>query len=188
MHHGTLLFDENLEDMFRALNVDPEKYLSKGIQSIRSRVTNIKDHLHQNISVHEFWDRIQFYLSDKGQSAELKLTPEQLHAVHRNARERFSQWEWIYGSSPAFSTTNSRRIEGTGLIKVFVDVQQGRIAQIRLMGDYLGISDVLELETKLIGTQYNLEPLVAQLEASELYRFFGKQLEARELAQLILGQ
>lgn len=42
MHHGTLIYDVNLEDMVKALNVAPDKIVSKGVKSVRSRVTNIK--------------------------------------------------------------------------------------------------------------------------------------------------
>ena len=45
LHHGTLLFDSNLENLVRALNVGDEKIISKGIQSVKERVTNIRPSL-----------------------------------------------------------------------------------------------------------------------------------------------
>ena len=42
LHHGTLLFDSDLSVLSKALNVKPEKIKSKGIKSVKSRVTNIK--------------------------------------------------------------------------------------------------------------------------------------------------
>ncbi|MDR2899607.1 MAG: lipoate--protein ligase family protein, partial [Clostridiales bacterium] len=40
LHHGTILFDSNLENLSMALNFAPEKYVSRAVASIRSRVTN----------------------------------------------------------------------------------------------------------------------------------------------------
>lgn len=45
MHHGTLLFDSNLDTISKALNPKPDKIASKSIKSVRSRVTNIADHI-----------------------------------------------------------------------------------------------------------------------------------------------
>ncbi len=45
MHHGTLLYDSNLDSLEGVLQVDKAKVASKGIASIRSRVTNIKEYL-----------------------------------------------------------------------------------------------------------------------------------------------
>ena len=44
-HHGTILFDANLEVVQEALNVKIDKIESKGIKSVRSRVTNILPYL-----------------------------------------------------------------------------------------------------------------------------------------------
>ena len=45
VHHGSLLFDTDLQQMEAATTVDRYKIVSKGIQSVRDRVTNIAEHL-----------------------------------------------------------------------------------------------------------------------------------------------
>ena len=50
MHHGTIMFDSNLDMVERSLKVPEDKFLSKGFKSVRSRVTNVKPHLSQSIS------------------------------------------------------------------------------------------------------------------------------------------
>ena len=51
MHHGTILFDSDLDAVTRALRVDEEKIRSKGVPSVRSRVTNLKEHLPPDVPV-----------------------------------------------------------------------------------------------------------------------------------------
>lgn len=54
LHHGSLLFDTNIENMVRSTTVDDYKIISKGIKSVRERVTNIREHLPYDMDVLEF--------------------------------------------------------------------------------------------------------------------------------------
>lgn len=47
--HGTLLYDINMQHMLSALTPGPEKLQAKGIQSVRQRVTLLKDHTAMDI-------------------------------------------------------------------------------------------------------------------------------------------
>lgn len=58
MHHGCLLFDVDMSVLGQALKVSKDKIESKGIKSVRARVTNIVDHLSDKITVQEFSDAI----------------------------------------------------------------------------------------------------------------------------------
>lgn len=44
LHHGAILFDTELDVLGKSLKVSKDKIASKGVKSVRSRVTNIKDH------------------------------------------------------------------------------------------------------------------------------------------------
>ncbi len=54
LQHGTLLFSSKLPDLSDALKATPLKFQDKAIKSIRSRVTNISEHLSQPISLQDF--------------------------------------------------------------------------------------------------------------------------------------
>lgn len=172
MHHGTLLFDENLDDLVAALNVNPDKISSKGSKSVRSRVTNIREHLPADMDIRQFWDALQYYLSDKGRDSEIVLSPQQKAAVQKEADERFSTWEWIYGASPAFNVHADRRFPG-GKVETFADVSQGHIRSIRFIGDYLGLHDVAEIEERLKGEPYTKQAVEKVLGQFEISQYFG---------------
>ena len=62
LQHGTLLFSASVADLSGALNTRPEKFIGKSVQSNRSRVTNISEHLparHRSMSVEEFITYLQ---------------------------------------------------------------------------------------------------------------------------------
>ena len=54
MHHGTIMFNSDLSVVSEALQVDPTKFQTKGVRSVRSRVTNVADHLDRPVSLPEF--------------------------------------------------------------------------------------------------------------------------------------
>ncbi|WP_325214514.1 lipoate--protein ligase family protein [Oscillibacter sp.] len=51
LHHGTLLFDSNLNMVAGALNVAPEKFRSKGTKSVGSRIGNIRPCLPRDMTL-----------------------------------------------------------------------------------------------------------------------------------------
>ena len=66
MHHGCLMFDVNTSVLADALKVSKDKIESKGIKSVRSRVTNIKNHLpNQDMTVQDFVAALKKYMSEK---------------------------------------------------------------------------------------------------------------------------
>lgn len=172
MHHGTLIFDVNIEDMVQALNVDPAKIVSKGVKSVRSRVTTIKEHLPKGTTLDDFMGELHYYLSNKNQDAEIEVTQNDLDEVTLAAQTKFSTWDWVYGASPEFNLKNSKRFTG-GRIDVLMDVKEGIIQSIRFMGDYLGLRDVVEIENKLVGIRFKEDEVRRVLSEFNLKLYFG---------------
>lgn len=185
MHHGTILFDVDIETMVQALTVDPEKYRSKGSKSVRSRVTNIKEHLPENTTLEMFWDQLHYELSSQGQDAEIILTDAQKAEVQARADALFSTWDWVYGTSPASNVHMKTRFPG-GSVEVLADVEAGRIVSIRFQGDYLGLKDVQELEKQMVGLPFDITSISAFLASVSVSDYFGS-ITQEELIELLFG-
>ena len=93
MHHGTIMFDSNLDMVERSLKVPEDKFLSKGFKSVRSRVTNVKPHLSQSISTIEFMDHLQGFMSEEFRLIPYDLRKEDLDAVRKLQKEVYDRWE-----------------------------------------------------------------------------------------------
>lgn len=66
MHHGCLLFDVDLSVLANALKVSKDKFESKGVKSVRARVTNIINEL-PKITVEKFRDLLLEYMKKSTQ-------------------------------------------------------------------------------------------------------------------------
>ena len=183
MHHGTLLFDVDVETMVQALHVTEDKFISKAAKSVRSRVTNIKEHLDAGATLADFWQNLQYYLSNKGEDKEIILTSEQLTAIQKEADERFSTWDWIYGKSPVFNIERSQRFPG-GRVDALIQVDEGYVSTIRILGDYLGVNDVVEIEQALQNVRYQKTDIELVLQRFSISSYFGL-ITADELLSVI---
>lgn len=75
MHHGTIMFDSDLSVVGEALRVDPTKIQTKGIRSVRSRVTNVAEHLPERVTLPEFRRILLENILRENQGEEYPLTP-----------------------------------------------------------------------------------------------------------------
>lgn len=172
MHHGTLLYDVDIMDMVKALNVAPDKFISKGFKSVRSRVTNIKEHLPNSTDIFDFWDSLQYYLSNKGKDKEIILSDEEIAKIEFEALNRFGTWDWIYGESPEFDLVNEKRFTG-GKLEIKMNVDSGHIQKVRFIGDYLGLKDVKTIEDRLVNIRFNRSDVDSVLSNYDLKSYFG---------------
>ena len=60
-----------------------------------------------------------------------------------------------------------------GEIDVRLDIQQGRIAGLRIFGDFMGRADVREIEARLCGLAYERDVVAGALSAVDPTDYFG---------------
>lgn len=183
MHHGTILFHSDLNVLERALRPAPDKIFSKGVQSVRSRVTNIRDHLKQPMTVEEFWEVLRRSMARGAEQRE--LTGEDLARTEQLRRERYSAWEWNWGRSPEYTVKKTRRVEGCGTLQIFLCTERGCIRQCRFYGDFFGEGASPELLSALEGCPLEPQALAAALEPVDVDRCF-LHLSKEELAAILL--
>ncbi len=155
LHHGTILFDADLSIIADVLNVKPDKIKSKGIKSTRSRVTNIKPFLNEDISMVEFKLTLLKHLleTEKVEDKVYHLSDEDLDKIHELMETRYNNWSWNYGESPDYSLEKAGRYEG-GKLEFQLNVTEGNIKDVKIYGDFLGARDISELEEALTGTRF----------------------------------
>jgi len=96
LHHGTLLVDYNVRQMFSVLKISKEKLSDKMIQQAEERVTTIRRELQRPISFTEVRDALEIGFR-KALGTELTkgvLTGYEEELI-REFRKRYSDPEWI---------------------------------------------------------------------------------------------
>lgn len=185
LEHGTLLFSSVQEDIAQALKVDPAKFADKAVKSVRSRVTNISEHLPNPMTVMEFKDYLMnFILKQNNLSTVSQLTPEEEAAINVLEKEKFSTWEWNFGNSPKYAIQRKIRTTG-GSIEVLMDVKDGHICALQFQGDFFSRREPEELAQQLIGQPHTRESVTAILRDNDISAFFSGATE-EEIISLFL--
>ncbi|TSB45832.1 lipoate--protein ligase [Alkalicoccobacillus porphyridii] len=183
--HGTLMLDSEVENVVSALNVKDEKIRSKGIKSIRSRVANVNEFLEQPIQMDEFKQLLLRFIfdSEDGEIPTYHLSEKDWEGIHELSKQRYQNWDWNYGKSPAFDIQRSKRFAG-GSVDVRMNVRRGTIESSKIYGDFFGVNDVSELEDVLNGTKYDYAALEEALKDVNISSYFGK-VTTEEFLELI---
>ncbi len=199
LHHGCILVDTDLEVLSKALNVDPSKYVTKGIQSVRQRVGNLAEHYAQKFP-HEpaltpafIRDTI---IENLPEHSFYSPSYADIMEITRLRDEKYASWEWIYGASPQFAEQKTKRFPW-GKVEFLFTVAQGYIIECRIFGDFFsGVFagsnetsadfDIEKLEKSLCGIKYTAQDLAFVLKNIPLETIFHS-CDVKELTDFIIN-
>jgi len=153
LHHGTLLFDTDLSLIDESIRLKHQDYNDKGVRSIRSKVTNIKDHLQEAMSIHAFRDfLISFFLKDHMDMSMYQMTDQQKTEIHELAEKKYKTWDWNFGYSPKYNLQRQIQL-GKDQYDLHLSIEQGRIKDF-ILYDKKGPGALSYLTQNLIGTPH----------------------------------
>lgn len=170
MHHGTLMLSSNVSDMTAVLKVNPLKIQSKGIKSVRSRVTNISEQLEKPITPEEFIAVLLDNLRAQTGAEIGTLTAEDIEKTTRLVENRYSLWEWNYGYQKEFTVRKESRLD-CGYFDARLIIEQDKIVDFRLYGDYFINGEISEVEQALVGVEYNPKALEKAAQALDIGKY-----------------
>ncbi len=130
IHHGTLLYNSNLDELEKVIRPANAQINDKSIKSVRATVTNLADKVKNPLTIKEFSEQlarflITFYNIDKSYS----FTQQDKEAVRMLMNEKYGTVDWNYGYSPAYEFEN--RI---GNASLRIKVKKGRVEHADLKG------------------------------------------------------
>ncbi|MCQ4636252.1 lipoate--protein ligase [Anaerovorax odorimutans] len=183
LHHGTILFDSDLDCVKQALRVKPGKIESKGIKSVRSRVANIRPYLKRDMTIEAFKAYLLEAFSQREDLRYYQLSDLEEKEVRRLADGKYRTHRWNYGYAPKCSLTRSGYFEG-GFVEIRLDVEAGKIANMKVFGDYFSLRDTREFEQMFIGLDYSRQAVSHRLEGVCVSEFF-KGITRKQIERLI---
>ncbi|MFC4804435.1 lipoate--protein ligase [Filifactor villosus] len=184
LSNGCILFDVKMESLASALNVRPEKLVTKGIASVKARVTNIKPYLGMEKDVDDFKALLlkEIFRQFGEEPREYKLMEKDRQEILKIKESRFGRKEWNWGQSPKGSFSNGAKFP-FGWVEISTNIVGGKLKDVVILGDFFGTEDVAEISKALEGADYDKKSIEAVLGDFELVKYFG-QTEAKDLAEL----
>ncbi|GGG52795.1 lipoate--protein ligase [Bizionia arctica] len=171
--HGTLLFDTDMNEVVKALQVKASKIESKGHKSVRSRVANISEFLKTPLAMEDFKKQLLTGLYEESEPFETyRLTEDEWKAVHQLKAEKYDLWDWNFGRSPKFNIQRNKRF-AIGEIDMRIYVEKGHISELKIYGDFFGEKPVSDIEKLLEGVAYDKVKISKSLENISISDYFG---------------
>lgn len=131
LHHGTLLFNSDLNILNESIKIQKVNIQDKAVNSNRSKVGNISDFLKQNIQLNDFKDLLIKHIKNIfPNSIEIDFSEDEILKIEKLAEEKYKQWEWNFGYSPKYTLNSIIEIDNTE-VHFTTDIHKGFIKSIQ---------------------------------------------------------
>lgn len=180
--HNSLLFDTQLDHLSNALTPAKEKLQSKGVASVRQRVTNVATYTQLDILA--FMDYVRQEMCG---TEVLELTEEDMKEVAEIEKELSSD-NFVYGKNPKYSLVRKHRFEGVGTLEAHIELKNNIIGSINMVGDYFLLGDIdHDFLYLLKGCEFTREAVEERLENIDLSTII-RGLKLRQFLRLLFGR
>lgn len=163
-HHGTLLIEANMEKLSRYLNPSKAKLAAKGVDSVRSRVGNLRE-LNESITIEAMKAALVEAFAEIYGSAVENFQP----AADPALVERYRSWEWNYGAKLPFTFEWEDRLS-FGCVRIEAKVENGVIESSKVFSDAMDWQLPERLEKAMTGSRLDRSELIGKApEFAELF-------------------
>ena len=180
--HNSLLFDTQLDHLSNALTPAKEKLQSKGVASVRQRVTNVATYTQLDILA--FMDYVRQEMCGK---EVIELTEEDMKGIAEIEKELSSD-DFVYGKNPKYSLVRKHRFEGIGTLEAHIELKNNIIGSVNMVGDYFLLGDIdHDFLSLLKGCEFTREAVEERLDGIDLSTII-RGLKLRQFLRLLFGR
>jgi lipoate-protein ligase A len=162
-HHGTILVTADIDKLTRYLQVSTEKIRSKGIESVRSRVTNLAEY-NPELTVEEISAALMEAFGETYGGLPVVRDNVDLmdQEVLKKLYEKYSSWEWRYGETAEFDIEMSSRFSWGG-IEVGLQLEKGIVKKAMVYSDALDEEFIIMLPKAMEGCIFRSKSLAESI-------------------------
>lgn len=153
-HHGTIMMDVVSEDLPKYLQVSESKLKSKGVDSVKSRVVNLKEYLPKMSRKQMIEKMKEAMVQAFARQYDGELTEIKMPKVPQKLIDKYTSEEWRLGTKIPFEKEIEHRFEWGG-VDVQLAMQGTNIKTCKIYSDALETSMFEELEKMLSGCKYD---------------------------------
>jgi len=163
MHHGTLLFNSDLNQLTQSLKADATKFQDKSVKSVRSEVVNISDLLEGEHNIEDFLNHISTFIEEKFLAKQYGFSNTDLEEIENLMESKYNTWIWNYGYSPAYEFT--KRFKSAHYIYTSkLKVEKGLITKIEIKSNHPETEKIKEIERLLKGIKHEKKKIEEKLQ------------------------
>lgn len=151
-HHGTVMISVDPAAVERYLNVDRDKLVTHGVDSVRSRVLNLTE-IVKGITCSAFAEALkEAFASEYGLMPETACTERLKMPGIDGLREKYASWDWRYGRDASAFISFSRRFDW-GKVEFRIDTGKGKIDDISVFSDAMEPEVIFAVKRALKGSR-----------------------------------
>lgn len=163
-HHGTIMFNVDMEALSKYLTVSKDKLQSKGVDSVKSRVANLKD-FQPELTLDQLKSALleafrEVYKRNAEVVSEAELDLDEIGRL----TDKFASDEWKYGKNLPFQYERYTRFPWGGITFQF-QVERGILKNAIIFSDSMKANIMLEIADSLRDTPYNKQAVSSVLRA-----------------------
>ena len=157
-HHGTIMMDVVSDDLSKYLNVSADKLKSKGVASVRSRVTNLRDHVDGPLKSADTKALIEAMKDAMVRAAEREYgseaAEEEMPCIPQTLLDKYASEEWRLGTRIPFEKVIEHRFEWGG-VEIQLAMRGEYIKECRIYSDALETEVFGVVEELVKGHRYD---------------------------------
>lgn len=158
-HHGTLLVDVDKDRLSRYLNPSKAKLQAKGVDSVRSRVVNLRE-LNPEVTIPALKAALAASFAEVYGGEPQILDERTLDMVKIEAlAARNRSWQWNFGQKLPFSFSCAERFPWGG-VEIELRVESGAVRRAKVYSDAMDWQLPQLLEQALAGCRFTKEDLL----------------------------
>lgn len=167
LHHGTLLFNANLEALENAIQNVGNHYSDKAVKSVRATVTNLNAYISNSYSIADFTElffkKVTEYFNE---TPSLGLNFEEIHEIEKLVKNKYILWSWNFGYSPHYVFKRQIGLEGS-FFNALIEVERGIILNVHFSEFAFNYNFLVQFSNNLKGQPHDYFQLIKLFVTSE---------------------
>ncbi len=155
VHHGTIMVDVDTKRMAEILTPSRAKMKMKGVESIHSRVCNLRE-LNPDVTVRDMCKALESGFGEcygeYTKMSQKELNRDELLEIY----EDFSSWEWRYGKTPGCKISLEHKFDW-GEVQIGENLEEMYIRDLEVYTDALDVELPALLKKLLVGKRFDME-------------------------------
>ncbi len=162
-HHGTILVQVDMERLSHYLSVSREKLVTKGVESVRRRVTNLTEYV-PSLTIEQMKEALIYSFKRVYglPPLEWKLSEMPLEEIE-TLTQKFSSREWNLGRRLEFNYSLDKRFSWGGF-ELQLIIKSGRITECKVYTDALETRFFEQLSKALTGCGFSSSEMLRELD------------------------